>query len=50
MCVRYLAQRGYASARARDGSAAAAHSDDEPASDDDVEDSLGTPPHPHTTE
>ncbi|XP_013148407.1 PREDICTED: E3 ubiquitin-protein ligase TRIP12 [Papilio polytes] len=47
---RYLAQRGYASARARDGSAAAAHSDDEPASDDDVEDSLGTPPHPHTTD
>ncbi|XP_034824158.1 E3 ubiquitin-protein ligase TRIP12 isoform X2 [Maniola hyperantus] len=40
---RYLAQRGYASARSRE--ACAAQSDDEPASDDDVDDALATPPH-----
>ncbi|KAJ2943828.1 hypothetical protein O0L34_g8156 [Tuta absoluta] len=42
---RYLAQRGYATARSRDGSAPAPHSDEDNASDDDVEDSLATPPH-----
>ncbi|XP_068628834.1 E3 ubiquitin-protein ligase TRIP12 [Battus philenor] len=47
---RYLAQRGYASTRARDGSSAAVHSDDEGASDDDVEDSLATPPHHQPTD
>ncbi|XP_063373487.1 E3 ubiquitin-protein ligase TRIP12 isoform X3 [Cydia amplana] len=41
---RYLAQRGYASARSRDGSTAAAQSDDDAGSEDDVEDSLATPP------
>ncbi|XP_041974550.1 E3 ubiquitin-protein ligase TRIP12 [Aricia agestis] len=41
---RYLAQRGYAQPRSREG-CAGAHSDDEPASDDDVEDALATPPH-----
>ncbi|CAG9576011.1 unnamed protein product [Danaus chrysippus] len=40
---RYLAQRGYASARPREPSAV--QSDDEPASDDDVDDTLATPPH-----
>ncbi|KAI5642256.1 E3 ubiquitin-protein ligase TRIP12 [Phthorimaea operculella] len=42
---RYLAQRGYATTRPRDGSAPTPHSDDDNASDDDVEDSLATPPH-----
>ncbi|XP_059049375.1 E3 ubiquitin-protein ligase TRIP12 [Achroia grisella] len=44
---RYLSQRGYATARARDSAGAGAHSDDDGASEDDVEDSLATPPHHH---
>lgn len=43
---RYLAQRGYASGRARSESASGAHSDDDAASDD----SLATPPHHHPTD
>ncbi|XP_072935782.1 E3 ubiquitin-protein ligase TRIP12 isoform X2 [Epargyreus clarus] len=46
---RYLAQRGYASSRARDGSAAP-HSDDDAASDDDVDDTLGPPLHNQPTD
>lgn len=46
---RYLAQRGYASGRARSESLGGPHSDDDGASDDDVDDSLATPPH-HPTE
>lgn len=42
---RYLAQRGYAQGRTRSDSAGA-HSDDEPASDDDVDDALPAPPQP----
>ncbi|XP_050553477.1 E3 ubiquitin-protein ligase TRIP12 isoform X4 [Spodoptera frugiperda] len=42
---RYLAQRGYASGRARSDSGGNPHSDDDAASDDDVDDSLATPPH-----
>ncbi|XP_045486330.1 E3 ubiquitin-protein ligase TRIP12 isoform X3 [Pieris rapae] len=40
---RYLAQRGYAQARSREGTGP--HTDDEAASDDDVEDTLATTHH-----
>ncbi|XP_039765934.1 E3 ubiquitin-protein ligase TRIP12 isoform X2 [Pararge aegeria] len=40
---RYLAQRGYASARTRE--TCATQSDEEPASDEEVDESLATPPH-----
>ncbi|XP_048481765.1 E3 ubiquitin-protein ligase TRIP12 isoform X3 [Plutella xylostella] len=45
---RYLAQRGYATTRARDGSTPALHSDEEAPSDDDVEDAATPPQHPPT--
>ncbi|CAB3231314.1 unnamed protein product [Arctia plantaginis] len=47
---RYLAQRGYATGRARSESASGPHSDDDAASDDDVDDSLATPPNNHPTD
>ncbi|KOB65027.1 Ubiquitin protein ligase E3a [Operophtera brumata] len=47
---RYLAARGYANGRTREGSASGPHSDDEGASDDEVEDSLASPPHQHTSD
>lgn len=47
---RYLAARGYANGRTREGSTSGPHSDDDGASDDDVEDSLASPPHQHTSE
>lgn len=49
-CTRYLAARGYANGRNREGSASGPHSDDDAASDDEGEDSLASPPHQNTTE
>lgn len=47
---RYLAQRGYATTRSRDGSAAPIHSDDDAATDEDVDDTVATPPSNQTSD